>query len=110
MVYCSNCGTQNADDAVNCVNCGASLYRPEVERPYWRHRRYREYYGYYDYHRGSGAIGALIIGIIIVVIGLVFLTAAANGTLIDWNSLWAVLLILVGVWILVRIALWHRRY
>ena len=31
MVYCTKCGTKNADDATMCVNCGASLYGTSAE-------------------------------------------------------------------------------
>ena len=37
MVYCTKCGTQNPDDAVNCSNCGAPLR----ETPNREYRRYR---------------------------------------------------------------------
>jgi len=29
-MYCANCGTQNADDAANCVNCKNTLGPPSV--------------------------------------------------------------------------------
>jgi uncharacterized membrane protein YvbJ len=50
MVYCTKCGTLNADDATVCVQCGASLYSAKEEsNPTERHRRmrYEEDYRYW---------------------------------------------------------------
>ena len=35
MVYCTKCGTQNEDEASNCVNCGASLRVSRRESRGW---------------------------------------------------------------------------
>jgi uncharacterized membrane protein YvbJ len=35
LVYCTKCGTQNEDNAYNCVNCGESLVVHRRERRGW---------------------------------------------------------------------------
>lgn len=35
MVYCTKCGTQNEDEASNCVNCGASFNVSRRETRGW---------------------------------------------------------------------------
>ena len=35
MVYCTKCGTQNEDEASNCVNCGASFNVSRRESRGW---------------------------------------------------------------------------
>jgi hypothetical protein len=69
MVYCTKCGTLNADDAKVCVQCGASLYGAREESsPNWRHR-YMRHEEDYRYWRRRGAIATLILGLIIIFIG-----------------------------------------
>ena len=106
MVYCTKCGTKNADDATMCVNCGAPLYGTTTEEgPYWRHRRYRE--EYYGYHRRSGAFAGIIIGTIILLIGFSFLVRELYNISIPWFE---VLIILLGVYIIARaLTGWGRR-
>ncbi len=72
MVYCTKCGTNNAEGTTACVNCGASLYGMNAEgRSYWGHRQHiSEFYG--SYRRG-GVLATLIIGLVIVFIGFSFL-------------------------------------
>jgi ribosomal protein L40E len=103
MVYCTRCGTQNPDSAVNCSNCGAPLY-PE-NPPYTRHE-YHRYYREEHRHQGSG-IGLLIAGLFIVIIGLAALT---NNFWVIWTYFWPVVLILIGVWILLLGLKRNRRY
>jgi len=94
MVYCTKCGTKNADDATVCVNCGAALYGTRTEEgPYYRHGRYRE--EYYGYHRRSGAFAGIIIGTIILLIGFSLLVNLS----IPWFE---VLIILLGIYIIAR--------
>jgi hypothetical protein len=106
MVYCTKCGTLNANDAKVCVQCGAPLYGAKEESsPYWRHRRYYgEHYGYY---RRRGAFGALISGLIIIFIGSLYLWEVLSGVSIPW---WPVIPILLGVYILARGIVRSRRY
>jgi len=103
MVYCTKCGTNNADDAKVCVNCGTPLYgTSEESRPYWRHRRYEgEYYGF---HRRSGAIAGMVIGLIIILVGLSLLAEQLSGISIFqyWGPLF---IILIGIFVISR---WFR--
>jgi len=105
MVYCTKCGTNNAEDATVCVNCGAPLYVTGTEsRSYWGHRQYaREYYGF---HRRSGALAPLIIGIVIVLIGFSLLLNETFNIRIPW---WEIILILVGAWFIARAAMRMKR-
>jgi uncharacterized membrane protein YvbJ len=110
LVYCTKCGTKNEDDATVCINCGALLHGATAEdRHEWRYRR-RYDREYYRYHRRGGAIGALVFGVIIVLIGLGLILQITYGNPIDWNFLWAIIILLVGVWLVARALVWHRRY
>ena len=107
MVYCTKCGTQNPDNAINCSNCGAPLYGAEG-RPYTRQDRRQRYYeeGYGYYRRGSG-VGLLIAGLIIIVIGL----GLVFGTLsLFFQYFWPIIIVLIGAWLLVRGIMRNRRY
>ncbi len=107
MVYCSKCGMLNSDDANVCVKCGAPLNSGTGSEtgPYWKHRHQHE--GDYHYHRGGGGIAGLVIGIIIIVVGLSFLLSDVYGVSIPW---WPMVIIIVGIWLLVRAVMWRRRY
>lgn len=88
MVYCTKCGTQNADDAKVCSKCGASLYAIG-EREHYR-RMESECFGI---PRG-GTIVALAIGLIIVLWGLFAILAP------DVN-VWPIAVIIFGILIAV---------
>ena len=104
MVYCTTCGTQNPDNAINCSNCGAPLYGATPEgRSYTRHERHYE--DRYGYHRG-GTIAGLIIGVIILLIGFSFLVNEVYGFSIPW---WPVVIIIIGIFLIVRWLRWSRR-
>ena len=107
MVYCTKCGTLNADDATVCVQCGAPLHGAEDESgPYWRHRRMR-YEEDYRYWRRRGALATLILGLIVVSIGFLYLWSVLYGISIPW---WPVLIIFIGGYILARGVVRSRRY
>ncbi len=88
MVYCTKCGTQNADDARVCSKCGASLYAIG-EREHYR-RMESECFGI---PRG-GTVVAIAIGIIIVLWGLFAIFAP------DVN-VWPIAVIIFGILIVV---------
>ena len=71
MVYCSKCGTKNEDGRKTCVRCGSELY-PEIgrKRDYMERKAEEECFGLPH----GGAIVAIIIGIIIVLAGLRWLS------------------------------------
>jgi len=107
LVYCTKCGTLNADTAVNCSNCGAPLSGAE-NRPYSRYERRRHYEDEYGYrHRGGSGFGLLIAGLFIVILGL----AAVFGSVrLFFQYFWPVVLILIGVWLLLWGLRHNRRY
>jgi uncharacterized membrane protein YvbJ len=104
MVYCSKCGTNNADDAAVCVNCGAPIYGASGEgRVYMGRVRYERKFG--SYRRGSPIVG-LIIGVIVIFIGLSLLLEQYN-IMIPW---WEIILILFGIYFVVRwFRVWNRQ-
>ncbi len=104
MVYCTKCGTNNAEGTTICVNCGAPLDGTSTEgKSHWGRRQLaREYYGF---HR-SGALATLIIGIVIVLIGFSFLLNETFNIRIPW---WEILLIIFGVWLLSRAVMRMRQ-
>jgi uncharacterized membrane protein YvbJ len=98
MVYCTRCGTLNADDASICTNCGASLHSTQVlTRPYSRHWRWEDWEQHREYHRRSGAFVALAIGLIIILIGLSSLFAEFYNINIPWG---AIILVFIGILII----------
>ncbi len=99
MVYCTKCGTNNAEGATVCVNCGAPLYGTSAEgRFHWGRRQHaREYYGL---HKRSGVITGIVIGLIIIFAGFSLLVAEFYGIDLPWGP---IIMILVGVFILVRL-------
>ncbi len=84
MVYCSKCGAQNADDAVNCSKCGAPLNTAQPN-DYWGPRYYRHY-------RSRGSFVGIIIGLLIMAVGV----SSLIGVNI-WDWLWPAFLILIGL-------------
>ncbi len=88
MVYCTKCGTQNADDARVCSKCGASLYAVG-EREHYR-RMESECFGI---PRG-GTVVAIAIGIIIVLWGLFAIFAPEV-------NVWPIAVIIFGILIVV---------
>jgi uncharacterized membrane protein YvbJ len=90
MVYCSKCGTKNEDDAMVCVNCGASLETgARLTRRYER-RMEQECFGI---PRGGSIVG-VIIGLIIVLIGI--------SLILPYNiPIGAIVVIIFGILIIV---------
>ena len=104
MVYCTKCGTKNKDDAQVCVQCGASLYRvPSVryERP-----TKEECFG----PRG-GAIAGLFFGVIIVLVGIVFLLQQTGVIEKGIEIIWSLIVIVFGILVLAGgLYVLRRRY
>lgn len=91
MVYCTKCGTQNPDDAVNCSNCGAPL-NPAPYRSYRRYRAEEDMcFG------GRSHIWGIIIGLFIVMIGV---SSLLGGNI--WDKVWPMFIILTGAIIVVN--------
>jgi len=111
MVYCTKCGTLNADTALVCSNCGTPLQTSSAqtqgqERPYVRHWRWEDWEDYREYHRRSGAIAALAVGLLIIFIGFSALAAEELQVTIPWG---AIILIFIGLLIIVA-GIRARRY
>ena len=104
MVYCTNCGTNNADDAAICVKCGAPIYGVSGEsRTRWGRARYEREYGF---HRRDRPFIGIIIGIIVIFIGLSFLLREYD-ILLPW---WEIILIIFGIYLIIRwLRVWNRR-
>lgn len=96
MVYCTKCGTQNPDDAVNCKNCGAPLNPP----PYKEYPTYRKRWDE-DACFGRSYIWSVVIGLFILILGV----SALLGDYYPWASfdrLWPLLIIFIGLLVLVN--------
>jgi hypothetical protein len=105
VVYCSKCGTQNADTNANCTNCGAPLYTVGQryrgsDREHYR-RMENECFGLPN----GGMIVTLVIGIIIILVGLGFFLQTAYGISVN---IWPFIIIIFGV-LLVAGALYRQR-
>ncbi len=105
VVYCTRCGTQNPDTAINCSNCGAPLAVTET-KPYSAYERRRYYDEGYGYRRRGSGIGLLIMGLFVIIIGV----AALIGFADFWQYFWPIVLVLIGVWILTIGLTRNRRY
>ena len=94
MVYCTECGNENEEDAKFCVNCGVSLYFEEKEDECfgWEKRVEDECFGLPH----GGAIMGIIFGTIIVLGGLSLLLS----NVLDWRWIGSFMVIAVGVLII----------
>ena len=86
MVYCTKCGTQNPDDAVNCSNCSAPL-KPASYREYKRYR-YEDNMCF----GGRSHIWGIVIGLFIITIGV---SSLLGGNI--WDKIWPAFILLVGL-------------
>lgn len=91
MVYCTKCGTENEEDAVECKNCGAPL-KPIA----YKYRRN-------DWDFEDDCFGGRSRGVWPMIIG-VFLIILGASTLLDevfwWASfdvLWPLFIIAIGI-------------
>ena len=107
MVYCSKCGTKNDDTAKHCESCGANLkgstknWEKQIEEGAEEFGRKAEKWGQQFGKQAEeecfglphgGIIFGLAIGVLIVLFGLLSLAGISF-----WSSIWAIILILVGV-------------
>jgi len=101
MVYCTRCGTKNADDAVVCVQCGEPL---SAERRAYAYRRERDacFGGAWG---GAGWI--LFFGLLVLIAGLASVLSLVTGVQIEW---WPLVLILLGIMIIIGVLTRRRRY
>ena len=95
MVYCTKCGTENTDDAINCKNCGAPMQPP----PYREYRYKRRLQDDACFGSRGGAYWGIIIGIFILIIGV---SSLLGDTIwwASWDRLWPLFIILVAIMII----------
>ena len=104
MVYCQKCGTKNPDKAKVCKKCEANLYPLDkaVET------QVKTCFGPREGRQGpenecfglphGGVIAGVIFGAIIIIVGLSSLLSNVFKWNIEvWNSLWPLLIIVIGV-------------
>jgi hypothetical protein len=90
MVYCTKCGTENDEDALECKNCGTALKPPS-----YRYRR-SDWDMDHDWFRGRRYNWSVIFGLFLIIMG-------ASSLLEDvfwWMSfdfLWPVFIMAIGV-------------
>ena len=89
MVYCVNCGANNPDGALNCVQCGRSIMRVEQDNK-WRGEKVT--FGM-PHH-----LGGVLVGLFLIIIGLVFLFGEFVPMLA--KIFWPLILIFVGATII----------
>ena len=104
MVYCSKCGTQNPDTAVNCSNCGVSLLGANPQDRQYSVHQHRHYDR--ESSKRSGGIGLLIAGIVVLILGLSLLY---GGFGLFLAYFWPILLVVLGIWLLMRGLMWSQR-
>ena len=99
MVYCTRCGTLNADDATICTNCGTPLQSATTQnKQHTRRWEWEDWQKRREYHRRSGALVALAIGLIIILAGISALFAEFYSINIPWG---AIIIVFIGVLIIV---------
>jgi len=107
MVYCTKCGTKNEEDAKHCTKCGADLEVSQEKSVEKRAKEWGEEFGRRAEEWGEqvgkraeeecfglphgGAIVGAIIGIIIILVGLSWLTG------FKWEQFWPVVVIIFGI-------------
>jgi len=94
LVYCTKCGAENEDDAVNCKSCGESLREEIRPRPVRRRRRDDDL----CFGSGGGNWFGIFIGLMIILAGA---SQLLEGTFwwASWDRLWPIPVILLGLFI-----------
>jgi uncharacterized membrane protein YvbJ len=94
LVYCTKCGTENDDDALECKNCGAPL-----KPPAYRHRRNDWDMEDVCFGGRSRTMWPMLIGVFLILLGA--------STLLDkvfwwasFDTLWPLFIVAVGLLIL----------
>ena len=97
MVYCTECGFKNLDDAKYCTKCGAVLHVYREERWEKRLEEWGEGFGKrvekecFGLRRG-GIIVGLFMGIFIIIVGISILVGAS---IFRW--IWSFFIIMIGL-------------
>lgn len=90
MVYCTECGVENPDDALTCKECGATLNPP----PYRSYKRRRE--NDICFSSRSGSLWGVLFGVFILLVGFSFLLENVYGW-VAWDKIWPLFIIAVGL-------------
>ncbi len=95
LVYCTKCGAENEEDAVNCASCGESLR----EEPRYRRVRRRRRDDDLCFGSGGGSKIGIFIGLMIILAGV---SELLQGTFwwATWDNLWPIPVILLGLFII----------
>ncbi len=108
MVYCTKCGTLNPDDYTRCSNSGTLLHGTVYEDRSDRRQENREYHEQkYGGRRRGGCIGLFIIGLIVVLVAVAVFFGSFS---LFWEFFWPIVLVVLGVWLLLRGINANRRY
>ena len=97
MVYCTKCGAENEDDAVECKSCGEPMKGPVYRRD---RRRFEDDVCFGT--RGGVPIWGVLFGLLIVVWGLTSLLGTAYSWA-SWDNLWPVFIIAFGLLIIFNV-------
>ena len=97
MVYCTKCGAENEEDAVNCTSCEAPLKEEISSRRYRPVRRRRD--DDLCFGSGGGSKIGIFIGLMIILAGV---SELLQGTFwwASWDKLWPIPVILLGLFII----------
>jgi len=96
MVYCTKCGAENEEDAVNCASCGEPLREEIRSRSSRRVRRRRD--DDLCFGSGGGSKIGIFIGLMIILAGV---SELLQGTYAwaRFDNLWPIPVILLGLFI-----------
>ena len=100
LVYCTNCGTNNEEEAKFCIGCGARLDETvglgrEIEETCLGPREKRHFEECFGLPHG-GAIFGLVIGVLIILWGLIWVLQEAR-VILTTVELWPFAVIIFGV-------------
>jgi RsiW-degrading membrane proteinase PrsW (M82 family) len=110
VVYCSKCGTQNADDARVCSKCGAPLYTVGENYPGSEREHYRRMEGECFGLPNGGMIAGIVFGVIVILAGLGFFLQESGYIANFWNVFWPFIIVIFGILILIGALFGRRRY
>ncbi len=94
MVYCTKCGGENEEDAVNCTGCGEPLREEPRYRPVRRRRRDDDL----CFGSGGGSKIGIFIGLMIILVGVSELLQSTYAWA-RFDNLWPIPVILLGLFI-----------